>query len=239
MINDWIASEGLIELSGLPPFWRLVSMVSLLLISYLLGSIPSGYLAGKWIKGIDLRSYGSGTVSGSMVWEHVAKWAVVPVGLFDIFKGTLATWLGLRLGLGEVTAMLAGFAAIIGHNWPIFLHFHGGRGVSPFLGELLIIFPWGVPIVLAGLALGNIFKSPAVPLFVVMILPIFAKASPIVLWSAAGMTVITVIKRLEANRRPLPTNPVDRRKVILRRIFLDRDIQDHERWIRREPQQHS
>jgi len=60
-----------------------------------------------------------------------------------------------------------------------------------------------------------------------------------VLWSAAGMTVITVIKRLEANRRPLPTNPVDRRKVILRRIFLDRDIQDHERWIRREPRQHS
>jgi glycerol-3-phosphate acyltransferase PlsY len=91
---------------------------------------------------------------------------------------------------------------------------------------------------LAGLAIGNIFKSPAIPLFVVMTLPIFAKGSTIVLWLAGGMTVITVIKRLEANRRPLPANPGDRREVILRRIFLDRDIQDHKSWIRREPHQH-
>ena len=239
MSNMWITSEGLIKTSGLTPFWRFVIVVSLLLISYLLGSIPSGYLAGKWIKGIDLRRYGSGTVSGSMVWEHVAKWAVVPVGLFDIFKGALATWLGLALGLGEVVAMLAGFMAVIGHNWPIYLNFQGGRGFSPFIGEMLVIFPWGVVIILAGLIIGNIFRSPAVPLFTVMALPIFANGSTIVLWAAAGMIVITVIKRLEANRRPLPSNPIERRKVILRRIFLDRDIQDQKRWIQREPQQHN
>jgi len=52
------------------------------------------------------------------------------------------------------------------------------------------------------------------------------------------MTVITVIKRVEANRRPLPENPSERRKVILRRILLDRDIQDQKLWIRREPNQH-
>jgi glycerol-3-phosphate acyltransferase PlsY len=208
----------------------------------LLGSIPSGYLAGKWIKGIDLRNYGSGTVSGSMVWEHVARWAVVPVGLFDIFKGVLSTWLGLRLGLGEVAAMLVGLAAIIGHNWPVYLNFHGGRGFSPFLGVLLVLFPWGVAITLAGLAIGNPLRSPAIPLFVVMGLPIvspYLNGSPTVLWLAAGMTVITIVKRLEANRRPLPTDPVERRKVILRRIFLDRDIQDHKSWIQREPHQHN
>ncbi len=69
---------------NLTHFWSIMLFALLLLFGYLLGSIPSGYLAGKWIKGIDLREYGSGTVSGSMVWEHVAKWAVVPVGLFDI-----------------------------------------------------------------------------------------------------------------------------------------------------------
>ena len=90
--------------------------ILLILFGYLLGSIPSGYLAGKWIKGIDLRQYGSGTISGSMVWEHVAKWAIIPVGLFDIFKGALPTWLGIHLGMGEVPAMLAGFSAMIGHN---------------------------------------------------------------------------------------------------------------------------
>jgi glycerol-3-phosphate acyltransferase PlsY len=138
--------------------------------------------------------------------------------------------------------MLCGFAAIIGHNWPVFLNFHGGRGYSPFLGELLVLFPWGVPITLAGLALGNPLRLPAIPLFVVMGLPIvspYLNGSPTVLWLSAGMTVITIVKRLEANRRPLPTDPVERRKVILRRIFLDRDIKDHKSWIRREPDQHN
>jgi len=229
-------------MSEMTQFWSIVGFAFLLLFGYLLGSIPSGYLAGKWMKGIDLRNYGSGTVSGSMVWEHVAKWAVVPVGLFDIFKGALPVWLGLRLGLGEVAAMLVGFAAIIGHNWPLYLNFHGGRGFSPFLGVLMALFPWGVVIILAGLGIGNVLGSPAIPLLVVMSLPIFAafiNGSAIVLWLSAGMTVITIVKRLEANRRPLPADPLERRSVILRRIFLDRDIQDHESWIQREPHQHN
>ena len=228
-------------MSELTQFWSIVGFVFLLLFGYLAGSIPSGYLAGKWIKGIDLRNYGSGTVSGSMVWEHVAKWAVVPVGLFDIFKGVLPAWLGLRLGLGEVPAMLVGFAALVGHNWPVYLNFHGGRGFSPFLGVLLVFFPWGVLIILAGLAIGNVFGSPAIPLLVVMSLPIASPSlngSHVVPWLSAGMTVITIVKRLEANRRPLPADPIERRKVILRRIFLDRDIQDHKSWIQREPHQH-
>ena len=140
--------------------------------------------------------------------------------------------------MGEVVAMLAGFAAMIGHNWPIYLNFHGGRGFSPFLGELLVLFPWGVLIILAGLGLGNRLQSAAVPLLVVILLPIFASwmgGSSIVFWCSILMVLITLIKRIEANRRPLPTNPTERRKVILRRIFLDRDIEDHKAWIRREP----
>lgn len=222
----------------LTPFWTLATFVLLFVFGYLIGSIPSGYLAGKWIKGIDLRQFGSGTVSGSMVWEHVAKWAVVPVGLFDIFKGALPTWLSLQLGLSEAAAMSIGFAAVIGHNWPLYLNFHGGRGMSPFLGELLVLFPWGVLILLAGLGIGNIFRSPAVPLFVIILMPLFASllnGPTVALWLSIGMTIITIIKRLEANRRPLPTNPKDRREVIIRRIFFDRDIQDHRAWIRREP----
>jgi len=210
----------------------------MVVFAYFLGSIPSGYLAGKWLKGIDLREYGSGTVSGSMVWEHVAKWAVLPVGLFDIFKGALPTWLSLRLGLDENAAIVVGLTAVIGHSWPIYLNFHGGRGMSPFLGMMLILFPLGTFILLLGLAVGNRLKSLAVPLFTIILLPVFSalfKGPTYVLWLAAGMTVITVVKRLEANRRPLPEDPGERREVILRRIFLDRDIQDQEEWIQREP----
>jgi len=205
----------------------------------LLGSIPSGYLAGKWIKGIDLREYGSGTVSGSMVWEHVAKWAVFPVGIFDIFKGALPTWLSLKLGLSEQAAMVVGLTAVVGHNWPIYLNFQGGRGLSPFLGELFVLFPLGMLILLIGLGIGNRLKSPAIPLFTIILLPVFAAlfdGPKSMLWLSLGMTAITIIKRLEANGRPLPEDPQERHDVILRRIFLDRDIQDHEEWIRREPE---
>jgi Predicted membrane protein len=214
-----------------------LSIIFLLLFGYFFGSIPSGYLAGKWIKGIDLRQYGSGTVSGSMVWEHVAKWAVVPVGLFDIFKGAFPTWLGLRLGMGEPAAMLAGFAAILGHNWPVYLNFQGGRGFSPFLGELFVLFPG------AGNSIGWIgdwqhFSKPNFPTFYSPSFTFFAQFlqdSPIVLWCSIGMTLITLIKRLEANRRPLPADRKERQRTIIRRLLLDRDIQDHEEWIRKEP----
>ena len=222
-----------------PQFWESMAFILMVVFAYLLGSIPSGYLAGKWIKGIDLREYGSGTVSGSMVWEHVAKWAVFPVGIFDIFKGALPTWLSLKLGLSEQTAMVVGLAAVVGHNWPIYLNFQGGRGLSPFLGELFVLFPLGMLILLIGLGIGNRLKSPAVPLFTIILLPVFAAlfdGPESMLWLALGMTAITILKRLEANGRPLPEDPQERHEVILRRIFLDRDIQDHEEWIRREPE---
>ena len=220
-------------------FKTAMTFIFMVLFAYLLGSIPSGYLAGKWIKGIDLREYGSGTVSGSMVWEHVAKWAVLPVGIFDIFKGALPTWLSLKLGLSQQAAMVVGLTAVVGHNWPIYLNFQGGRGLSPFLGELFVLFPLGMLILLIGLGIGNRLKSPAIPLFTIILLPVFAAlfdGPESMLWLALGMTAITILKRLEANGRPLPEDPQERHEVILRRIFLDRDIQDHEEWIRREPE---
>lgn len=220
-------------------FKTAMTFILMVVFAYLLGSIPSGYLAGKWIKGIDLREYGSGTVSGSMVWEHVAKWAVFPVGILDIFKGALPTWLSLKLGLSEQAAMVVGLTAVVGHNWPIYLNFQGGRGLSPFLGELFVLFPLGMLILLIGLGIGNRLKSPAIPLFTIILLPVFAAlfdGPESMLWLALGMTAITILKRLEANGRPLPEDPQERHDVILRRIFLDRDIQDHEEWIRREPE---
>ena len=127
----------------------IVESALLIVSGYLLGSIPTAYLVGRWIKDLDLRRYGSGTVSGSMVWEHVARWAVVPVGLFDMFKAALPAWLGLRLELGMPVAVAAGLAAVAGHNWPVFLRFTGGRGLGSFMGVLLVVFPWGFPWMLA------------------------------------------------------------------------------------------
>jgi glycerol-3-phosphate acyltransferase PlsY len=109
--------------------------IFLFLLAYLLGSIPTSYLAARWTKGIDLCKYGSGTVSGSMLFEHTHRWLIVPVGFVDVLKGALPAWLAIQLGLGQPTSVAAGMCAVIGHNWPIYLGFTGGRGISPFLGS--------------------------------------------------------------------------------------------------------
>jgi glycerol-3-phosphate acyltransferase PlsY len=215
--------------------------VLLIVAGYLLGSIPSAYLAGRWTKGLDLRRYGSGTVSGSMVWEHVARWAVIPVGLFDVGKAALPAWLGLRLGLGMPVAAAAGLAAVAGHNWPIFLHFTGGRGLGAFMGVLLVIYPWGFPWMLAFLAVGwRLGDSAPWALASLVTLPVlsYLAGGPEVVAPAAGlMLLLTLAKRLEANRRPLPPPGPERRQVILRRLFFDRDIAAHAEWIRRRPEE--
>jgi len=214
---------------------------SLLLIlgGYLLGSIPTAYLVGKWLKNLDLRHYGSGTVSGSMIFEHVARWAVVPVGLFDMAKAALPTWLAMQLGMGMAVAAAAGLAAVAGHNWPVFLHFTGGRGLGTFLGVLLVLFPWGFPWMLAFLAVGWLLGDSAPwALAGLVTLPFFSNfiGGPDVVAPATGaMLLLTLAKRLEANRRPLPPSGRERRAVILRRLFLDRDIASHSEWIKRRP----
>ena len=212
----------------------------LIIGAYLLGSIPSAYLAGRLIKGIDLRKYGSGTVSGSMVYEHVAKWAVVPVGIFDIAKAALPTWIGMRLGLGEIVALMAGTASSIVHNWPIYLGFTGGRGLSTFAGIMLVLFPEGLLWMGGFLLVGWLLGDSAPWAFVSLIsMPIFGEIigkSHIAILVGLSILIVTVIKRIEANRRPLPEGELERRKVLLRRLIFDRDIKSHQTWINRKPE---
>lgn len=220
------------------------SSITMILVGYLLGSIPTAYLVGRLLRGRDLRQYGSGTVSGSMVYEHVARWAIVPVGLFDVAKAALPAWFALQLNLGMGVAVASGLAAAVGHNWPIFLHFTGGRGLSTFVGLLLVVFPWGIPWLLIPLAIGYfIFNdSPPFALFSMATLPILAyylDGTVAVVWGTIFMLIIMVIKRVEANGRPLPADRVDRRQVLLRRLILDRDIKSHQDWISRQPAENS
>lgn len=209
-------------------------------LGYLLGSIPTAYVVSRWKKKIDLRRYGSGTVSGSMVYEHVGHLMVVPVGLFDIAKGAVPTWLALQANTGLLGAVLAGLAAVLGHNWPLYLGFVGGRGLSPFMGMLLVTFPWGDAWLLGFLAVG-FFLGDSAPwaLASLALMPLLVNwmhAPAEITAGILGMIFLTVFKRLEANGRPLPDEFEARRKVLLLRLFFDRDIVDHQAWIRRTPE---
>ena len=108
--------------------------------AYLIGSVPSSYLLAKYVRGIDIRDYGSGNIGATNFATHVSKVWMVPVALYDsLGKGTLPVLIAsdkvFDLGIG--VAALAALAAVAGHNWPIFLRFSGGRGISVGIGAVL------------------------------------------------------------------------------------------------------
>jgi glycerol-3-phosphate acyltransferase PlsY len=127
--------------------------VSVVIIGYLVGSIPFGLLVGKLLARVDIREYGSGKIGTTNVLRTVGKKAAVLVLLLDLLKGALAViFAGLIVGrnylvindfgLGLLVAQsLAALAAMAGHNWSVFLKFKGGRGVATFFGGLAALCP--------------------------------------------------------------------------------------------------
>jgi len=127
--------------------------VAVMLIGYLLGSIPFGVLVGKWWAKVDIRGYGSGRTGATNVLRVAGKKAAVLAAIFDLLKGLLAVvFAGLIFGgdylviggsglwwLARSAQVLAALAAMGGHKWPIFLKFKGGRSVATFFGGLFAL----------------------------------------------------------------------------------------------------
>ena len=214
-----------------------VKVALALAYAYLLGSVPSGYLVGKLVRGVDLRNVGSGTVGGSNVWYNVGKRWIFPVGIFDLFvKGTTPVYVAQALGLDLGVQVGAGLLAVVGHNWPVFLKFRGGRGVSPIVGVLVALgrLELGVFIII-GTAGWRVTHASAVWVLVGMAsLPLLAlwwdRPTPTVLLMA-GILTVTVVKRLASNgRNPSGSGLVP---LLWNRLVFDRDIRDHDAWVRR------
>ena len=129
-----------------------------LLAGYLLGSIPSGYLAARWLRGTDIRREGSGSTGATNVLRVVGKGAALVVFALDVSKGAGAVLLakllleppGLPLGAGgaalaDAWVVTAGLAALAGHIWPVWLGWRGGKAVATGLGMLLgLAWPVGL-----------------------------------------------------------------------------------------------
>lgn len=124
------------------------NIVIALIIGYLLGSFPSAYLAGRLRKGIDIREVGSKNMGAMNIFYQVGPMEAVLVTLADLGKGIgailLVRWL---LGISEFELLtgLTGTAAIMGHIFPVFLKFHGGKGAATAIGILIFLMPWAVP----------------------------------------------------------------------------------------------
>ena len=221
-----------------------ILFILLILTAYLVGSVPAAYLAAKWSRGIDIRRYGSGNVGASNLLKLTSKWVAIPVIIFDVGKGALMVWAAQLIGLGIAQQVTAGLAAIIGHNWPVFLRFNGGRGILTSLGVISILVPWLGLIVLViafglapfhqlavGVFLATIF-APTAAWFLSQPLGVADKL-PIALGFLA-IFLITVVRRLTVPRTSF-TASVPPGQLLVNRLLFDRDVRDREAWIHRLP----
>ena len=115
------------------------------LLGYLLGSFPTGYLAAR-AKGIDPREHGSGRTGGTNILRSAGKSAALATVLGDFLKGALAVFLARTLLHTDAAAVVAGLAAVLGHNRSIFLGFHGGVGSMTNAGVVLALAPHVLPL---------------------------------------------------------------------------------------------
>ncbi|OGN90564.1 MAG: hypothetical protein A2Z70_03805 [Chloroflexi bacterium RBG_13_48_17] len=117
-----------------------ISAASSIVIAYLLGSIPFAYIIGK-LSGFDVRKVGDRNVGTFNVFRHAGLGAGIATLVADVGKGALAIVVAKLLSAQELVVFGAGVAAVIGHNWPVFLHFRGGRGLAVVIGVLLALLP--------------------------------------------------------------------------------------------------
>jgi len=203
--QDYLAAEG----------------ARIVIVSFALGAIPFSNLLAQSVSGTDLRSVGSGTVSGTALYR-VAGFAPLAVGgIMDVAKAAPGV---LAAGSAPVVSALAAGAAVAGHNWSPFLRGAGGRGVSPAMGALAVVYWPGAVLLLAGLVIGRAVRQTALVSFGAMVaLPLLALA-----WGGrdaaiAGAVVVApmLLKRLTANNTMPPAGR--RVRVALQRLGCDND----------------
>jgi len=156
----------------------------IIFVSYLLGSIPTGFLIGKYLKNIDLRTIGSGSTGATNVLRNVGKWPALFVFLIDVGKGLIAVTIAKEIANQDLILIdsnqgymevLAGISAISGHIWPIWLKGKGGKAVATGLGMFLAL-SWKVGLASFGIFLLVLAKSKFVSLSSIsaaILLPVF------------------------------------------------------------------
>ena len=212
--------------------------------SYLLGAIPSAYIIGRLVRGLDIRGYGSGNVGSANLYEHVGKRWVVPLVAFEVFvKGALPIWVAIfLLDISRSSAFLIGPALlpIVGNNWSIFLKLQGGRGIAVTAGTLLALSPL-LMLAFGFVAIGGWAVTKSSGLWVLISLVLLPVTAYLIqdnlnlVWYCLGLLGIVVLKRLSANWKPFPDD-VSRKRVLFNRLVRDRDVSDRTGWVRRIPE---
>jgi glycerol-3-phosphate acyltransferase PlsY len=162
-------------------------------LAYLLGSVPTGFILG-YFAGVDVRTSGSGNVGATNVARVAGKWLGLLTLIGDAAKGFVPVFLAREMGLSVAAVGLVALAAFLGHLYPIFLKFRGGKGVATALGALLALAPAATGLLLL------IFLIVALAArFVSLASMVAAGASPVAIWLLgypAPLVVVTLIMGL-------------------------------------------
>jgi glycerol-3-phosphate acyltransferase PlsY len=183
-------------------------------------AVPFANVAAKFWRGVDLRSVGTGTVSGTGLYQVAGFGPLAVAGVFEVAKGTVGPLLAGR-DHPKVAAMAAG-GAVVAHNWSPLLGGAGGRGLSPAIGALGVIAPWGSALLLAGMAAGRLGRQTALGSLVAELAVIPAARrlhGGDAAWAAAAVVAPMLVKRVTGNAVRRPTSPA----VYAWRILFDRD----------------
>ena len=225
-----------VEILGAPAAGVLV----LTLGAYLLGAIPTAYLAARATRGVDIRQHGSGNVGGANTIQVAGRTVGLLVVIFDVFvKGPLPVIVaGTVLDYGKGAEVVAGTAALAGHDWSIFLRFSGGRGLGTGSGvALAMAWQSWIAFVIVGFGYWIITRnSPVGWAIALLLLPFMALglglASEYVVY-AAIFAGLSAIKRVASNpgerRAPIDMSAT---RLIWNRLVYDRDIENRDEWLR-------
>ncbi len=207
--------------------------------AYLLGAIPTSYLVARRLKGVDIRTTGSGNVGASNLSEHAGRWIGIPVGLFDlIVKATVPIVAARFLDQSLTVQAAVGLAVVLGHNWSPYLQMTGGRGISTVIGVMLAFLMWQevlIAIVVVGLVGTLWLKDMAFWMFVMILalpgIALLLDRDVTIVILFACLSIVLLAKRLTANwERPKHGYTW---RVFLYRILWDRDVRRQEDWTRR------
>ena len=174
-----------------------MDLLPAILIGYLIGSLPIGYLLTQGTRGIDLRRVGSGNVGAANVYRTSGLGIAIGVMLADAAKGAAAVLLagGDAGGAGSITPVAAGVAAVVGHVYPVWLGFRGGKGVATASGVFSVLSPLPTAVAAAAFAL-TVYRSRFVSLgsiVATLVLPIVEWLTPGLLAVDIGATLVAAL----------------------------------------------
>ncbi len=186
-------------------------------IGYLLGSIPFGLLAGRFARGIDIREYGSGKTGFTNVLRTVgARWGIV-VLIADLAKGVVPVVIARLVSDEPSVLAVAGMAAAVGHDWPVFARFEGGRGVATSFGAALAmnpiaaaaLLPFGIGLVAVTrlMSLMSVVMGPVLAIVFIALAALDLQPWAYAAYASAAAVMLLVLHRENISRLLAGTEP--------------------------------